>query len=95
MIKGDLYCKPCFLKVFKEKGSYASFGVKTLPNWKPGQEAAGSDGAGSPTTPPPDAVAQHDAAPAANSEAKESAAAPKPDKVLKLQPISPPRLRRV
>jgi len=52
MIKGDLYCKPCFLKVFKEKGSYASFGVKTLPNWKPGQEGGVSDGGvGSPTTP--------------------------------------------
>jgi len=91
MIKGDLYCKPCFLKVFKEKGSYASFGVKTLPNWKPGQDAAVSDGGvGSPTTPPPDAAAQHDAAPAANSEAKESAAAPKVLKPAADQPASAP-----
>jgi len=44
MIKGDLYCKPCFLKTFKEKGSYASFGVKTLPNWKPGTEGAETQG---------------------------------------------------
>jgi len=48
MIKGDLYCKPCFLKVFKEKGSYASFGVKTLPNWKPGQDDGTAGGTQSP-----------------------------------------------
>lgn len=55
MIKGDLYCKPCFLKVFKEKGSYASFGVKTLPNWKPGQDDGTAGGVQSPpaTSPPP------------------------------------------
>ena len=29
-IKGDLYCKVCFKKIFKEKGTYASFGAKTL-----------------------------------------------------------------
>lgn len=29
-ISGDLYCKPCFKAIFKEKGSYASFGEKTL-----------------------------------------------------------------
>jgi hypothetical protein len=51
MIKGDLYCKPCFLKVFKEKGSYASFGVKTLPNWKPGQEEAAGGSSASATHP--------------------------------------------
>jgi len=57
MIKGDLYCKPCFLKVFKEKGSYASFGVKTLPNWKPGQDGDNAGGVGPATdgtaSPPP------------------------------------------
>jgi len=52
MIKGDLYCKACFLKVFKEKGSYASFGVKTLPNWKPGQTEEG--GASPPPASPPE-----------------------------------------
>jgi len=56
MIKGDLYCKACFLKVFKEKGSYASFGVKTLPNWKPGQGGDGIEASTPPTpvSPPPD-----------------------------------------
>jgi len=55
MIKGDLYCKPCFLKVFKEKGSYASFGVKTLPNWKPGADGGvGPDTAGGTSPPPSD-----------------------------------------
>lgn len=29
-IKGDLYCRVCFKKIFKEKGTYASFGAKTL-----------------------------------------------------------------
>lgn len=29
-IAGDLYCKPCFKKTFKEKGTYASFGAHTL-----------------------------------------------------------------
>jgi len=65
MIKGDLYCKPCFLKVFKEKGSYASFGVKTLPNWKPGQE-----GEATPGTPPADAAHGASVPSAAASEAK-------------------------
>jgi hypothetical protein len=31
MIKSDLYCKTCFLRIFKEKGKYSSFGEKTLP----------------------------------------------------------------
>jgi len=31
MIQGDLYCKPCFLKLFKLKGTYHVFGNKTLP----------------------------------------------------------------
>jgi len=31
MIKGDLYCKNCFVRLFKEKGNYAVFGDKTLP----------------------------------------------------------------
>jgi len=60
MIKGDLYCKPCFLKVFKEKGSYASFGVKTLPAWKPGMESGavsdGGVGAGAASPVSPDAA---------------------------------------
>jgi len=59
MIKGDLYCKPCFLKTFKEKGSYASFGVKTLPNWKgPGAEGGETGGASSPASPPADTEAK-------------------------------------
>jgi len=32
MIKGDLYCKNCFVRLFKEKGRYEVFGEKTLPN---------------------------------------------------------------
>jgi len=31
MIKGDLYCKNCFMRIFKSKGQYSSFGDKTLP----------------------------------------------------------------
>jgi hypothetical protein len=57
MIKGDLYCKACFLKVFKEKGSYASFGVKTLPNWKPGQEADATGGTGASASATPSTTA--------------------------------------
>jgi hypothetical protein len=33
MIKGDLYCKPCFKKTFAEKGSYATFGEKNVSQW--------------------------------------------------------------
>jgi hypothetical protein len=33
MIAGDLYCKPCFKKIFAEKGTYSSFGEKTVPKW--------------------------------------------------------------
>jgi len=62
MIKGDLYCKACFLKVFKEKGSYASFGVKTLPNWKPGQTEEGGSGSPAPASPAPDATTEAKAA---------------------------------
>jgi len=52
MIKGDLYCKPCFLKVFKEKGSYASFGVKTLPM---AMQKSQEDGSAGGTISPPSA----------------------------------------
>lgn len=31
MIQGDLYCKNCFISLFREKGSYHVFGAKTLP----------------------------------------------------------------
>jgi hypothetical protein len=70
MIKGDLYCKPCFLKVFKEKGSYASFGVKTLPNWKPGQEdsTAGTAGGASPPPDTMEAKATGEASPVVNNK---------------------------
>jgi len=55
MIQGDLYCKPCFLKVFKEKGSYASFGPKTLPKWDGSSASASSSSA--PTSPEPNTPA--------------------------------------
>jgi hypothetical protein len=32
-IAGDIYCKPCFKKVFQEKGRYDSFGDKTVAKW--------------------------------------------------------------
>jgi len=32
MIQGDLYCKTCFVKMFKIKGTYHVFGSKTLPS---------------------------------------------------------------
>jgi len=53
MIKGDLYCKPCFLKVFKEKGTYASFGVKTLPNWGSKEDGAATQSPPGTQSPPP------------------------------------------
>jgi len=68
MIKGDLYCKPCFLKTFKEKGSYASFGVKTLPNWKPGQD----DGTAGGTLPPASETAEAKATASGTSTKSES-----------------------
>jgi hypothetical protein len=34
MIKSDLYCKNCYLRIFHEKGQYSSFGEKTLPRRK-------------------------------------------------------------
>jgi len=42
MIKGDLYCKNCFVRTFKTKGSYASFGQATLP--KCDKEKLAADG---------------------------------------------------
>jgi len=39
MISGDLYCKNCFMRIFKEKGPYSSFGEKTLPKAEGGQAA--------------------------------------------------------
>jgi len=82
MIKGDLYCKPCFLKVFKEKGSYASFGVKTLPNWKPGGADGGvgpDEHTPTPSTPPADTTSEAkavDSAPAAVPKAAVAASPP-------------------
>jgi hypothetical protein len=37
MIKGDLYCKNCYLRIFHEKGQYSSFGEKTLPKAEAGK----------------------------------------------------------
>jgi len=61
MIQGDLYCKPCFMKVFKEKGSYASFGPKTLPKWEGEKPAKMME----PTT--PDVVAMEPVTPVPDS----------------------------
>ena len=60
-IAGDLYCKPCFKKIFKEKGNYASFGAHTLAQNAPMKDlfAAGvasptpSDSSSQPTSPVP------------------------------------------
>lgn len=54
MIAGDLYCKPCFKKIFAEKGTYSSFGEKTVPKWT-AEEAKkrGSVDGPAPTTSPP------------------------------------------
>jgi len=40
MIKGDLYCKNCFVRLFKEKGNYMVFGDKNLPKGVAGAAAA-------------------------------------------------------
>jgi len=87
MIKGDLYCKPCFLKVFKEKGSYASFGVKTLPNW--GSKDEGTAGTPSPPgtqSPPPATDSSAGEAKATSAESSppvpKAAASPPPAEVV-------------
>jgi len=41
MIQGDLYCKTCFVKMFKIKGTYHVFGTKTLPSIMRDAEAKG------------------------------------------------------
>jgi DNA-directed RNA polymerase subunit RPC12/RpoP len=43
MIKGDLYCKNCFMRIFTKEGKYSSFGEKTLPK---GAEATGNGASG-------------------------------------------------
>lgn len=45
MIQGDLYCKNCFVRMFKLKGSYGVFGNKALP-------ASEKSSATTPMTPP-------------------------------------------
>jgi len=39
MIKSDLYCKNCFVRLFKIKGKYDIFGDKTLPQQQRSQES--------------------------------------------------------
>jgi len=48
MIKGDLYCKNCFVRLFKEKGNYLVFGDKTLPKGVAGAAAASKSSADGP-----------------------------------------------
>jgi len=48
MIKGDLYCKNCFVRLFKEKGNYLVFGDKTLPKGVAGAAVAPKAAADAP-----------------------------------------------
>jgi len=43
MIKGDTYCKNCYMRIFKEKGKYSSFGDKTLPARERGASSLASE----------------------------------------------------
>lgn len=70
-ISGDIYCKPCFKKVFQEKGRYDSFGDKTVAKWS-SADAARKSSAGSP----PAAAASGATSPAVAPIAEEAKAAP-------------------
>jgi len=52
VISGDLYCKPCFKKVFAEKGSYNSFGDKVVSNWTKEHRKSSVDGGNAPAGAP-------------------------------------------
>jgi hypothetical protein len=72
MIKGDLYCKNCYLRIFHEKGKYSSFGEKTLPK----AEQGGAPAAGGPAPVPENKAADAAAAPAAEPAKPADAPAP-------------------
>lgn len=69
MIKGDLYCKNCFMRIFKSAGRYSDFGDKTLPK-------AGAGAGASTDKPAAAAPAAPAATPAAAPTAAPVAAAP-------------------
>lgn len=65
MIKGDLYCKNCFLRIFAKEGKYSSFGEKTLPKGEAERGRAATVGGVAPGASAPISASAASASPAA------------------------------